>query len=141
MARLTERQKDNIVALYAAGGVSQKDLSIKYGVSERTIYNILKSRDGDFAEKVRRKKQDSEKKNYENILEYFEANKGKGAETISKLLDIPDELIKATPLKARIEAAELLRKMYKEAAMNAGGDDDGDERIEVVIVNNGKPQD
>ena len=140
MPRLTERQKANIVSTYAAGGVSQKDLAIKYGVSERTIYNILKARDEFFSEKVRKEKLDIDRKNYKDILEYFAANKGRGADTIAKLLDFPDELIKGSSLKARIEAADLLRKMLKDRADTDDGPDI-DDTLKVVIVNNAKPAD
>ena len=34
MSKLTEKQKKNIVAAYASGGVSYKALAKKYGVSE-----------------------------------------------------------------------------------------------------------
>ena len=59
MAKLTEKQKKNIVALYAAGGISQKALARKYGVSESTIRNTINS-DPDFAENCGHIKKEAE---------------------------------------------------------------------------------
>ena len=50
MAKLTERQKKNIVSAYAAGGVSHATLAKKYGVSDETIRRIIK-KDPHFVEK------------------------------------------------------------------------------------------
>lgn len=49
-AKLSERQKKNIVAAYAAGGVSYVELAKKYDVSKETVRRIIK-KDSDFVKK------------------------------------------------------------------------------------------
>ena len=49
-AKLSERQKKNIVAAYAAGGVSYVELAKKYDVSKETVRRIIKE-DSDFVKK------------------------------------------------------------------------------------------
>ncbi len=45
MAKLTERQKANIRAQYAAGGVSFRLLAAKYGVSASTIQSVCSNKE------------------------------------------------------------------------------------------------
>jgi len=42
-AKLTEEAKTSIVKEYQRGGVSQRQLAKKFGVTQRTIYNVLRS--------------------------------------------------------------------------------------------------
>ena len=42
-AKLTEEDKTAIVSEYQGGGISQRSLGKKFGVTQRTIYNVLRS--------------------------------------------------------------------------------------------------
>ena len=42
-AKLTEEDKTSIIQEYQRGGVSQRQLGKKFGVTQRTIYNVLRS--------------------------------------------------------------------------------------------------
>ena len=68
MAKLTERQKKNIVSAYAAGGVSQKELAKKYGVSEETIRRIIK-KDPDFVGKCGTIKKEAEEEAEKDLVQ------------------------------------------------------------------------
>ena len=66
MAKLTERQKKNIVSAYAAGGVSQSTLAKKYGVSEETIRRVIKN-DPNFLGKCGDIKKEAEQEAAQNL--------------------------------------------------------------------------
>ena len=131
MSKLTERQKKNIVAAYASGGVSQKALAAKYGVSESTIRNIINN-DPNFAENCRQIKKESEEESCKSLKDYFANNQTHAKNLISRLLDIPDELIAASTLRERVGAASYIRDMFIiDSASDAVDDTPAD--IEVVV--------
>ena len=41
MAKLTDRQRKQIIAEYAGGGISQRELAERYQVTQKTISKIL----------------------------------------------------------------------------------------------------
>ena len=131
MAKLTERQKKNIIAAYAAGGVSQKALANKYGVSESTVRNIINN-DPDFAENCGQIKKESEEETFKSLKDYFSSNQKFAKNLIGRLLDIPDELIAASTLRERVGAASYIRDMF---IIDGASDavDDTPANIEVVV--------
>lgn len=132
MAKLTEKQKKNIVALYAAGGISQKALASKYGVSESTIRNTINS-DPDFAENCGHIKKEAEEETEESLREYFKSSQGFAKGLIERLLNIPDELIEASSLRERVGAAAYVRDMFLTDKDEDVGEDDTPSIIEVVV--------
>lgn len=131
MAKLTERQKKNIIAAYAAGGISQKDLAIKYGVSESTIYKLLKSREDDFTGKVRDIKKEEEVRICASMAEYFSNGRAGAQKLLDRLLDIPDELIAASSLRDRIGAAHYVKDMFLDPE---GGIGDGKVSVHITFA-------
>lgn len=132
MAKLTEKQKKNIVALYAAGGISQKALAKEYGVSETTIRNTINS-DPDFAENCGYIKKGAEEEISESLREYFKSSQGFAKGLIERLLNIPDELIEASSLRERVGAAAYVRDMFLSEKDDNEGEDGTPTTIEVVI--------
>lgn len=139
MGKLTARQEQNIVSAYAAGGVSQTDLAVKYGVNNATISRIIK-RNAEFAEKCKEIKKEQEEEDAETMREYFKSRRGKAQSLLDALLNIPQDLIDKTSVRDRVGAAHYIKEMFLEGK-DEEITEDGDERIEVVIVNNGKPSD
>ena len=70
MAKLTERQKKNIVSAYAAGGVSYSDLAAKYKVDKATISRIKKEEKNDFATKCNAIKKKPRRSNEHTNVRY-----------------------------------------------------------------------
>lgn len=132
MAKLTEKQKKNIVASYAAGGVSQKALAVKYGVSESTIYRIVE-KDSTFEGKCKSIKKEAEKVTQESLKEYFKSSQGFAKGLIERLLNIPDELIDASSLRERVGAAAYVRDMFLSEKDEGDSKDDTPTVIEVVV--------
>lgn len=127
MAKLTERQKKNIIAAYAAGGVSLSDLAGRYKVSVETIRRAVKS-DGDFVKKCEDIKKESDEETFKSLKDYFSSNQKFAKNLIGRLLDIPDELIAASTLRERVGAASYIKEMF-----TADGAADEREPISVVI--------
>lgn len=140
MAELTERQKKKIVVEYIAGlsgengrkRISQKALGQKYGVSETTIRNIIKS-DPEFAEKCGHIKKDAEKAAAVEWEDFFDKQQLQVQSLIERLMDLTDEDIKNASLKER---AGFLKILAENFIVRNGGDKDINETpatIEVVV--------
>lgn len=136
--KLTARQRKNIIASYAAGGVSQKDLAAKYGVDTATISRIIK-RDPEFANKCKQIKNEQELEDAESMKEYFKNRRAQAQSLLDMLLNIPQTLVDSSSLRDRVGAAHYIKEMFLEGK-DEHPTDEGDEHIEVVIVNNAKPQ-
>ena len=140
MGKLTDSQKRIIVAAYASGGVSLRELAAEYHVSKDTISNILRE-NKDFQTKLDTIKKKSENQQYKNILEYFKQNDGKLAGRIEKALDVPDEVFDGSSLRDRGGFAKLVAElvlMIKRERENEDGGENSGRRLEVVFVDNSK---
>ncbi len=132
MTKLTEKQKKNIVASYAAGGISQKQLSIKYGVSEETIRQIIK-KDTEFLGKIGDIKKDAEEAAAVEWEEFFDKLQPQVQSLMLRLMNLTDEDIQTASLKER---AGFLKILAENFIVRSGGDKDIDETpatIEVVV--------
>ncbi len=78
MAKLTDRQRKQIIAEYVDGGTSQRALAEKYKVSLGTISKILS--DEESTQKVSLKK----KENEQSMLQYLDSRKDKAQELIEE---------------------------------------------------------
>ena len=118
--KLTEKQKKNIIAAYAAGDITQSELAKKYKVSCQTISRIIKN-DPDFVKKSEDIKKEVEEEAVKSMTEYLNSRKAQGQSLIDRLLDIPDELISASSLRDRVGAANYIYNMHKEKTTDDGG--------------------
>ena len=60
LAKLTDKQRKRIIAEYIEGGTSYRKLAAKYGVTDHTIAQIVKS-DRQFSQKIAQKKEENAK--------------------------------------------------------------------------------
>lgn len=109
--RLSEQQKKNIVAAYAAGRYTARELASKYGTSIDAIYRVIKA-DKQFAEKCKNIKNEAEEEAAETLREYFANNQKQAKNLVARLLNIPDELIEASSLRERVGAAHYVKEMF-----------------------------
>lgn len=128
MAKLTERQRKNIINAYAAGGVSQKDLAIKYGVCESTIFKLLKSRESEFTEKVSNIKKEEEQRAAESMAEFFAARRDKAQSIIDELLELSREQLAASSLRDKMGAVKILKECFVDPEAGTG-----DGKVSVTI--------
>ena len=142
MGKLTDSQKRIIVAAYASGGVSIRDLAAEYQVAVGTISNVLRE-NKDFCTKLNAIKKAQEEKDYTDILDYFNKNASHLAGRIAKALDVPDEALDASSPKERCGFAKVVAElvvMLKHERDGEGNNNDGD-KLEVVFVDNSKKDD
>ena len=125
MGKLSEKQKKNIVASYIAGGVTYSMLARKYGVGIDTIRRAVKA-DPEFAKKCEELKKEEEAQTAQSMAEFFAAGRKNAQSLITRLLNIPDELIESSTLRERVGAAHYIKEMYAD-------NDDGVDGTPVTV--------
>lgn len=139
MAKLTEKQKKKIVAEYIAGlsgeddkkRVTHEELGRKYGVSGKTIGNVIKN-DPEFAEKFGNIKKEAEEKAAVEWEEFFQNLQPQVQSLMLRLMNLTDEDIQNASLKERAGFLKILAENF----IVHSGDKDIDETpatIEVVV--------
>ena len=125
MAKLTDRQRKQIIADYAGGGISQRELAERYQVTQKTISKILSTTE------VRQKESEKKEENTRSMLEYLDEQKGKAQGLIGKLLDASEEDIKKASLRDKMGAIKILSEVF-------GGNKDNelanDKRVSIKFV-------
>lgn len=108
MAKLTDRQRKQIVAEYVSGGVSQRALAEKYHVTQKTISKVLSTSD------VRQKVLEKKEENTRSMLEFFDAQKGTAQRLISDLLAASAGDIEKASLRDKMGAIKILSEVFGE---------------------------
>lgn len=125
MAKLTDRQRKQIIADYAGGGISQRELAERYQVTQKTISKILSTTE------VRQKVSEKKEENTRSMLEYLDEQKGKAQGLIGRLLDASEEDIKKASLRDKMGAIKILSEVF-------GGNKDNelanDKRVSIKFV-------
>lgn len=106
-ARLTDEQKENIIADYVVLR-SYNAVAKKYGISDKTVKSVVDS-DSEFTRKSEQKKEENTK----SILEHMDKQKGVVNEIISKglaVLNDPDKLAEASPSQITTALGTLIDK-------------------------------
>ncbi len=81
MAKLTDRQRKQIIAEYVNGGISQKKLSTKYGVSQQIISKILKD------EKVVKSCNIKKEENTQSMLDFIDSRSEQAQSIMEQILN------------------------------------------------------
>ena len=125
VAKLTDRQRKQIIADYAGGGISQRELAERYQVTQKTISKILSTTE------VRQKVSEKKEENTRSMLEYLDEQKGKAQGLIGRLLDASEEDIKKASLRDKMGAIKILSEVF-------GGNKDNelanDKRVSIKFV-------
>lgn len=135
MAKLTERQKKNIVSAYAAGGVSHATLAKKYGVSDETIRRIIK-KDPHFVEKCGNIKKEAEEEAEEELVQAVFDRKKHAEKLLDDILKAASVKVSTAPLRDLMGAAKILRENFLGGEDPNGGAGE-DKTFTVVICDNG----
>lgn len=108
MAKLTDRQRKQIIAEYVAGDgrVSQQKLADKYHVSRQAISTILSSEKT--CEKLRNKKEE----NTLSMLEYLDSRKNTAQALMEKILVLSKEDIAKANLRDKMGALKILSEVF-----------------------------
>lgn len=122
-ARLTEKQKEKIVADYLDNG-SYRATARQNGVSGETVKRVVKEC-GDFEQKLAQKRQDDA----EDLLAYMESKRGIVCEIIEKglaALNSPEKLASASPAQITTALGTLIDK-WAPKGLPIGGKDQADD--------------
>ena len=104
MAKLSDRQRKQIIAEYVNGGISQRQLAEKYGVSRQAIAKLLSTEKS--SQKLRNKKEE----NTRSMLEFLDEQKSTAQSLMQKLLMASEEDIKKASLRDKMGALKILCK-------------------------------
>ena len=120
MAKLTDRQRKQIIAEYASGDISQRELAERYQVTQKTISKILST------EEVRQKVSLKKEENTRSMLEFLDEQKSTAQSLMQKLLKASEEDIKKASLRDKMGALKILSEVFaprkgEETAKNSGG--------------------
>lgn len=123
--KLTERQKKNIIAAYAAGGVSCAELAKRYKVHTATVYRAIQKDGGEFAKKCEEEKIKAET----SMREFFSDRRDKAQSLIDVLLDLSPAEIRKASLRDRMGALKMLHDCF----IDSDSVSDGAGSVEVHI--------
>ena len=128
MAKLSDRQRKQIIAEYTTGATSQRALAERYHVSQKTISKILSS------EEVRQKVSDKKEENTRSMFEFLDEQKGKAQSLMQKLLNVSEKDIEKASLRDKMGAIKILSEVFAPKNEEAG-------RGGVRVIVEGKVQD
>lgn len=106
MAKLSDRQRKQIIAEYVNGGISQQQLAEKYGVSRQAIAKLLSSEKS--CEKLRNKKEE----NTRSMLDFLDEQKSTAQSLMQKLLKASEEDIEKASLRDKMGALKILSEVF-----------------------------
>lgn len=134
MAKLTDRQKKQIIAEYAEGKgqVSYASLGKKYDVDKSTIAKVIKN-NPEFQQKATEIKNENTK----SMLDYLVNKSSKAQSLLDMLLDLTEVDIKKASLRDRMGAVKIIVETFG-VAKSADPTETDDNTIRVEIVNNAK---
>lgn len=106
MAKLTDRQRKQIIAEYASGDISQRELAERYQVTQKTISKILST------EEVRQKVLLKKEENTRSMLEFLDEQKSTAQSLMQKLLKASEEDIEKASLRDKMGALKILSEVF-----------------------------
>ena len=106
MAKLTDRQRKQIIAEYASGDISQRELAERYHVTQKTISKILST------EEVRQKVSLKKEENTRSMLEFLDEQKSTAQSLMQKLLKASEKDIEKASLRDKMGALKILSEVF-----------------------------
>lgn len=106
MAKLTDRQRKQIIAEYVGGGISQRELAQRYQVTQKTISTILNT------EELRQKVSQKKEENTRSMLEFLESRREKAQSIIDKILDASTDDLEEVSFRDKMGAIKILSEVF-----------------------------
>lgn len=131
--KLTLKQKKNIVAALLAKEATQKELAIKYKVSEKTIGRVLKAESemSDMAEKCLEIKKQAEQEALDEVKDDIKDQRKTVEELIQMGLKRAKDLIEVSTLREVMGMVKVLRENFP---IDSAEDDELDDTPAVIEV-------
>lgn len=128
MGRLTKRQQEEIVALYASGEISQRAIAEKYQVSRSAIAKLLKQPER--AKSI----QEVTKKRQESMQAFLDGQRGSVQEIIAAILGSARKDIAEASLRDKMGALKVLAEVFRGKGEEEAGDGGSAVTFEIVDV-------
>ena len=106
MAKLSDRQRKQIIAEYVEGDISQRELAERYHVTQKTISKILST------EEVRQKVSLKKEENTRSMLDFLDEQKSTAQSLMQKLLKASEEDIEKASLRDKMGALKILSEVF-----------------------------
>ena len=106
MAKLTDRQRKHIAAIYANGGISQRELAKRYNVTQNTISKILNTPE------VKQKISEKKEENTLSMLEFMGSQKEQAQSLMQKILSCAETDIENASLRDKMGAFKILSEAF-----------------------------
>lgn len=106
MAKLTNADKEQMILLYAQGGVTQEELAQKYHVTRSAVAKLLSKSES--IQKVTK----YEEKVYKSMQEFLEEQQGTVQALIKDILDSAAGDIKGAKLRDKMGALKILSEVF-----------------------------
>lgn len=106
MAKLSDRQRKQIIAEYVEGDISQRELAERYHVTQKTISKILST------EEVRQKVSLKKEENTRSMLDFLDEQKSTAQSLMQKLLKASEEDIEKASLRDKMGALKILAEVF-----------------------------
>lgn len=106
MAKLTDRQRKQIIAEYVSGGISQQQLADRYGVTRQAVAKLLKTDES--CEKLRDKKEE----NTLSMLAFMDSRKEKAQSLMDQILNSASDDISKSSLRDKMGAFKILSEAF-----------------------------
>lgn len=108
MAKLTDRQRKQIIAEYINGGgaVSQRTLAARYQVTQKTISKILNAPD------VQGKVSEVKESNSKSMIEFLESQRGSVQTIMRTILDGAVKDLEKASLRDKMGALKILNEVF-----------------------------
>ena len=106
MAKLTDKQRKQIIAEYALGGITQRQLANRYQVSQNAIVKILNSSKG--VQEISEKKEE----NTRSMLEFLDEQKDTAQNLMRAILQTAPEDIQKASLRDKMGALKILSEVF-----------------------------
>jgi transposase-like protein len=107
-AKLTDKQRKQIIAEYVEGGTSHRALAKKYGVAATTIANLLRAHKDDVVQKCAEVK----KENTLSMIQYLENKRVIAQEIIGDILQSTKEEIAQASVRDKMGALKIISDIF-----------------------------
>lgn len=106
MAKLTDRQRKQIIAEYVAGGTSHRALAQKYGVTPTAIKRVLDKKE--CVQMCEQKKRE----NTLSMLAFMDSRKEKAQSLMDAILNAAEKDIRSASLRDKMGAFKILSEAF-----------------------------
>ena len=127
-AKLDEKQRAEIIAAYAEGGISYQELGKRYGVSYKTIERVIKSDSDGLSKKVK----DIKKQNSVDVTEHIRSRSGEAMDLFDDTLAQLRKKLPGASVRELFGGLKIISEIFSPQSDAGGGA--GAEPVNINVV-------